>query len=311
MQSAGQPHVRRKRTWITSLQLAISCLYLAGCGASSSPSAPTPAPTPSLPLTTFTLSGRVQEGVTDLPGVTVHVLDGQNPGRSTTTDTGGNYSLSGLQSGGFNVRFTLAGYDTVTQGANLSADQRLDVTLTRTPGPSPTPSPTPTGSGVVINEFRTRGAQGANDEFIELRNDSSTVVDIGGWQIFGSNGSGGTTVRRILDSGITLGPGCHYLLTNSNTDGYSGATAGDTTYGVAITDDGGIALRRADGSTVDQVGMSSGSAYREGSALDDFGSANTNRAYARTGNDTDSNRSDFSMRSPSTPQNRTSSCSTR
>jgi hypothetical protein len=33
---------------------------------------------------------------------------------------------------------------------------------------------------------------------------------------------------------------------------------GDTTYGVGITDDGGIALAREDGTIVDQVGLSAG-----------------------------------------------------
>lgn len=163
----------------------------------------------------------------------------------------------------------------------------------------------------MINEFRTRGPEGGNDEFIELRNDSSSSIDIGQWRILGSNGSGTTEVRRILDSGILLAPGCHYLLTNSNTNGYSGSPAGDTTYGVGITDDGGIALARADGTIVDQVGLSAGSAYREGPVLDEFGAGNSNRSYGRTGNDTNNNRSDFSMRSPSTPQNRNSSCAVR
>jgi hypothetical protein len=179
------------------------------------------------------------------------------------------------------------------------------------PAPTPTPTPAPTGNGVVINEFRTRGPNGGNDEFIELRNDSGAPIDIGQWRIVGSNASGTTDVRRILDAGITLNAGCHFLLTNSNTSGYSDSVPGDMTYGVGVTDDGGIALTRADGSIVDQVGMSSGSAYREGSALDDFGGGNSNRAYARTGNDTNNNRADFSMRSPSTPQNRSASCATR
>lgn len=179
------------------------------------------------------------------------------------------------------------------------------------PGPTPTPPAPPTGSGVVINEFRSRGSNGATDEFIELRNDSSNTVDIGGWRILGSNGSGTTEVRRIIDSGITLASGCHFLLTNSNTPGYSGGVSGDTTYGVAITDDGGIAVARPDGSIVDQVGMSSGSAYREGTPLSDFGDANTDRSYTRIGNDTNNNRADFTMRSPSTPQNRNSSCTNR
>ena len=40
-------------------------------------------------------------------------------------------------------------------------------------------------STVVISEFRTRGPNGGNDEFIELYNLSSSPVNISGWQIRG------------------------------------------------------------------------------------------------------------------------------
>jgi len=165
---------------------------------------------------------------------------------------------------------------------------------------------TESGIGVVINEFRTRGPRGANDEFIELRNDSSANVNIGGWQVVGSNSSGATSVRRNIPSGIVLGVGCHYLLGNSNTNGYTGST--DTTYGVGITDTGGIALRKSDGTVMDQVGLSSGSAFKEGSPLPGFPGDNTNHSYSRTDVDTNNNLADFLMISPSTPKTSASSC---
>jgi len=165
---------------------------------------------------------------------------------------------------------------------------------------------TESGIGVVINEFRTRGPMGANDEFIELRNDSSANVDIGGWQVVGSNSSGATSVRRNIPSGIVLGVGCHYLLGNSNTNGYAGST--DTTYGVGITDTGGIALRRSDGTVMDQVGLSSGSAFQEGGPLPGFPSGNTNHSYSRVDADTNDNLADFLLTSPSTPQTVASPC---
>src|SRR5205085_8942352 len=126
-----------------------------------------------------------------------------------------------------------------------------------------------TSTTVVISEFGTRGPNGGNDEFIELYNLSSSPVNIGGWDIKGSNSSGTVTVRATISSGTTLNPGCHYLLANSNSQGgpYSGPVTPNQTYGVGITDDGGIALTRSDGSIVDQVGMSSGSTFKEGSTL--------------------------------------------
>ena len=196
----------------------------------------------------------------------------------------------------------------------LTIDQReadaLDQVLASCPStelePSDCDGGTESGIGVVINEFRMRGPMGGNDEFIEIRNNSSANVNIGGWQVVGSNSSGATSVRRNIPSGIVLGVGCHYLLGNSNTNGYAGST--DTTYGVGLTDTGGIALRKSDGTVVDQVGLSSGSAFKEGSPLPGFPSDNTNHSYSRTAVDTNNNLADFLMISPSTPKTSASSC---
>ena len=179
----------------------------------------------------------------------------------------------------------------------------------------------PTGavsSSVVISEFRTRGPNGGNDEFIELYNLSSSPVTISGWEIRGSNSSGTVSTRAIINSGAVLNPGCHYLLTNSNPTGgpYSGGAVGNQTYGVGITDDGGIALTTASGTIIDQVGMSTGSAFKEGSILSPLTSG-SNQSYERrpgagsgSGTDTDNNNSDFRLISPSDPQNASSSCLT-
>ena len=122
---------------------------------------------------------------------------------------------------------------------------------------------------IVISEFRVRGPNGGSDEFVELYNLSSSPVNIGGWKINGSNVSGTTSTRVTITSGVTLNPGCHYLVTNSATSGgpYSGSVTGNQTYASGVTDDGGIALLMADNTIVDQVGMSTGSAYKEGTPL--------------------------------------------
>ena len=170
-------------------------------------------------------------------------------------------------------------------------------------------------STVVISEFRTRGPNGGNDEFIELYNLSSSPVNISGWQIRGSNESGTITTRAVITGGVTLNPGCHYLLTNPNSTGgpYSGSLPGNQTFGPGITDDGGIALTDAAGIIIDQVGMSAGSAFREGLALTPR-TSNVNSSYERrpggaagNGQDTDNNAADFSFVS-SNPQNANSTC---
>jgi predicted extracellular nuclease len=173
-----------------------------------------------------------------------------------------------------------------------------------------------TGSAnVVISEFRTRGPLGGNDEFIEIYNKSAAPVAIGGWKINGSNNAGTTSTRVTIAVGTMLNAGCHYLVANSSSSGYSGSVAADQTYGTGVTDDGGIGLLTSANVVVDQVGMSAGSAYKEGTTLAAFGGTNSDRAYERrpggaqgSGTDTDVNSADFRMVAPGNPQNSTSPC---
>jgi uncharacterized protein YdeI (BOF family) len=167
---------------------------------------------------------------------------------------------------------------------------------------------------IVISEFRTRGPNGGNDEFIELYNLSTSPVDISGWKINGSNSSGTVGTRATIPASTTLNAGCHYLLTNSSTLGgpYSGSVLGNQMYSTGITDDGGIALLMPNDTVVDQVGMSSGSAYKEGTFLSPL-TTNVDRSYERkpggplgSGTDTDNNSNDFQLITPSDPQNNSS-----
>ncbi len=164
---------------------------------------------------------------------------------------------------------------------------------------------------VVISEFRTGGSGGGNDEFIELLNISSSPVNISGWKVKGSNNTGGGTSppRATIPANTILEPGQFYLLTNSN--GYSGSVPGNQTYGTGISDNGGIALTLANDQLVDQVGMSAGSAFQEGTPLPTFpGSNSTNQSRQRKPGgcsggtqDTDDNTADFLPLGPSDPQN--------
>ena len=168
---------------------------------------------------------------------------------------------------------------------------------------------------IVISEFRTRGPAGGNDEFIEIWNNSAVALNIGGYTLRGSNNAGTTSQRAAVPAGTTLGAGCYYLFTNSATGGYSGSVPGNTTYLTGITDDGGIAILNAAAVIVDQVGMSAGSAYKEGTVLSPTLN-NLNQSYERkpggsSGNslDTDNNSNDFLYHnSSSDPQNSGSLC---
>ncbi|HEU4388649.1 MAG TPA: lamin tail domain-containing protein, partial [Blastocatellia bacterium] len=172
-------------------------------------------------------------------------------------------------------------------------------------------------TGIVIGEFRVRGPNGGSDEFVELYNLSSSPINIGGWKIRGSNNAGTIGDRLTITAGTILNAGCHYLVTNSSTSGgpYSGAVPGNQTYATGITDDGGIAVTLPDNTIVDQVGLSAGSAFKEGTPLASLGSSNLNRGYERkpggasgSGTDTDNNATDFQLITPSDPQNLSSTC---
>ncbi|MFL6255679.1 MAG: hypothetical protein ACJ74T_11760 [Pyrinomonadaceae bacterium] len=110
-------------------------------------------------------------------------------------------------------------------------------------------SATETSAQLIISEFRVRGPNGANDEFIELYNNSGadhTVAGGGtGYAVAASNG----VARCIVPNGTVIPNRGHYLCVNSV--GYSlasypagnGTTAtGDSTYTTDIPDNAGIAI---------------------------------------------------------------------
>jgi hypothetical protein len=117
----------------------------------------------------------------------------------------------------------------------------------------PTGAPAPsvaTAGQIIISEFRVRGPNGLNDEFIELYNNSGadhTVAALSG-SGYGVAASDGTT-RCSIPNGTVIPNRGHYLCVNSV--GYSlasypagnGTTAtGDATYTTDIADNAGIAI---------------------------------------------------------------------
>jgi hypothetical protein len=208
-------------------------------------------------------------------------------------------------------------------GGGPTGTPTITPTITSTPTITPTATRTPTGmatatptntpvSGaphVVISEFRTRGPNGGSDEFIELYNPTDNSTDISGWKINGSNNAGTASTRLTISASTTIPAHGHFLATNNSTGGYSGSVSGNQTYSTGITDDGGIALFDETNTIVDQVGMSSGSAYGEGARLTAL-TINVDRSYERlpggsngSGQDTNDNAADFQLITPSNPQN--------
>ena len=96
---------------------------------------------------------------------------------------------------------------------------------------------------LVISEFRLRGPSGANDEFIEIYNDSGashTVAAISGtgYAVAASDG----VVRCTIPNGTVIPARGHYLCTNSVAYSLAGNATGDATYVTDIPDNAGIAL---------------------------------------------------------------------
>jgi hypothetical protein len=95
---------------------------------------------------------------------------------------------------------------------------------------------------LVISEFRLRGPSGANDEFIELYNNSGadhTVAGGGtGYAVAASDG----VARCVIPNGTVIPNRGHYLCTNSMAYSLGGNATGNATYTTDIPDNAGIAL---------------------------------------------------------------------
>ena len=107
----------------------------------------------------------------------------------------------------------------------------------------------PASAQLVISEFRVRGPSGANDEFVEIMNNSAashTVAGGGnGYALAASDG----VARCAIPNGTVLPPRGRYLCVNSvayslaSYPAGNGTTAtGDATYTTDIPDNAGIAL---------------------------------------------------------------------
>ena len=106
---------------------------------------------------------------------------------------------------------------------------------------------------LIISELRASGPSGANDEFIEIYNNSAANVTVNaadGSAGFAVAASDGVT-RFVIPNGTVIRARAHYLGVNSGANGYSlaaypagsGTTAtGDATYTNGFADNAGVAL---------------------------------------------------------------------
>ena len=154
----------------------------------------------------------------------------------------------------FSPEVTSTSAPVTVQSVEVTPASRGGARIERTPGIQISPNgPVPavaSAGQLVISEFRVRGPNGANDEFIEIANVSGadhTVAALSG-SGYGVAASDGTT-RCSIPNGTVIPNKGHYLCVNSV--GYSlasypagnGTTAtGDATYTTDIPDNAGIAL---------------------------------------------------------------------
>lgn len=98
-------------------------------------------------------------------------------------------------------------------------------------------------SPLIISEFRLRGPSGANDEFVEVYNNSDTSTTVAsqvgsGFAIAASD----AVVRCTIPNGTVVPGRGHFLCTNSVAYSLGGYATGDATYTTDIPDNAGVAL---------------------------------------------------------------------
>lgn len=164
-------------------------------------------------------------------------------------------------------------------------------TLLATPSPMTSgsgsgalPYPAAAGSGVVVNEF-------APGVFVELRNNSLSTVDIGGYNLWLCGPEGVATEVRV-GLGSTLPPDGFYLVASSS---FTGAPA-DQSYRGTLPGSGALLLD-PDHAWADGTAVVAGSPCGEGEPAPTCPQSSTARDALST--DTGANDTDFSCRTRS------------
>lgn len=165
-------------------------------------------------------------------------------------------------------------------------------------------------NGLIISEFRLRGGNGVDDEFIELYNNTDQNITVctadgsNGWSLVSSDG----LQRFVIPIDTIIPARAHYLATGT---GYSLAAyaAADLIYPLEIPDNLGLALFKTSSpvnftvaNRLDAVGFTSttNTLYREGNGLGSLTTTNGQYSFVRklltgTSQDTADNAADFTF----------------
>lgn len=171
-----------------------------------------------------------------------------------------------------------------------------------------------TSPNIVISQFQVAGGS-ANDEFIELHNTSSNVVDLNGFRLVYRSAAGTNDVTFVnWTSSTIIAPGGYYLIAST---AYDGSVMPNITYNPTTCQcsmsatGGGLAIRNGAlnaGIIFDSVGYGTATnAFIEGTVT---AAPPASASQSRLNNgcqDTDNNANDFSAVNPSAPRNAASS----
>ncbi len=149
---------------------------------------------------------------------------------------------------------------------------------------------------VVINELQNDGPGGA--EFIELYNNGTCAVPLGGWKIAYASATGGSGVAPVtFASGDSIASKSFLLYGNAS---FTGTKQGNLVSGLG-NNGGQLGLLDDKGAVVDAVGYKPGTSgkYTEKSPAPDPGSGSVGRKA--DGVDTDDNAADFKAFTTPTP----------
>ncbi len=163
---------------------------------------------------------------------------------------------------------------------------------------------------IVISQFQAGGGT-ANDEFIELHNNSATNFDLNGYRLVYRSASGTNDINFAAWTTSTVIPAGGYFLIASTA--YDGGVAPNTTYDPATCScsmgaaGGGLAIRQGaanTGTIIDSVGWGTATNAFIESAVTTAPANNDAKLRAQNGcQDTDHNANDFSTLTPAAARN--------
>lgn len=165
---------------------------------------------------------------------------------------------------------------------------------------------------LVISQFQPGTSANANDEFIEIHNNSDSPVDLNGYRVVyrSQNGVADVGPMAVWTTSTIVQPGQYYLIATTS---YTGAATPNLTYNPTVcacslsASNGGLAIRLGEmntGTVIDAVGWGTGSnIFFEGTRTVAPGSGNSQIRKDGGCQDTDNNVSDFATQSPFSPRN--------